>query len=520
MQIPPIFTRKPLASSLPGFLFLILIILLPAITPALCPAVARQTEVNLTILHVNDTHGHILPAMDKSIDSEGPVGGAEYLAKMIESERAANPTGTLLLSAGDMFQGTPISALFRGKPVIEIMNYLKYDAMVLGNHEFDWGRAPLQSIISETAFPVLSANILDQGGRLLHGVKPYVMVKRKNVQIAIIGLTTPETIYTTTPGSLTGLTFVSPQKVLPPLIKKVRAHGAKLIIVLSHLGLDADRELARQVQGIDVIVGGHSHTAIPDPINESGTVIVQAGSNGSYLGELNISFDTAKKKIVDYTRKNELKLVSTSSGAQFDPNVARIVDKYDSQIRAEFSKVIGTAAVNLTNEPSTESNLGDLIADAMRESTGASIAFMHGGGIRADLPKGPLTLEMIYTVLPFDNTIMSVELTGEQIRNALEKSPLSEKLLQVSGIKVQYDISRPAGAKVVSALVDGRPLDPGAVYRVAINDFLAAGGDQFTVFKQGANMVPGPALRDAVLERIRNNSPISIQKQERIVFRN
>jgi len=127
---------------------------------------------------------------------------------------------------------------------------------------------------------------------------------------------------------------------------------------------------------------------------------------------------------------------------------------------------------------------------------------------------------MLYTVLPFGNTVMSVELTGEQIKNALEKSPLSEKLLQVSGIKVEYDISRPAGSKVVSALVDGKPLDPEAVYKVAINDFLAAGGDQFAVFKQGANPVPGPALLDLVIERIRNNSPISIQKQERIVFRN
>jgi 2',3'-cyclic-nucleotide 2'-phosphodiesterase (5'-nucleotidase family) len=123
------------------------------------PAVARQDEINLTILHVNDTHGHIVPYLDKSVDSERQVSGAEYLAKMVELERAANPEGTILLSAGDMFQGTPISNLFHGKPVIEIMNFMHYDAMALGNHEFDWGQDVLQTIISSASFPVVSANI-------------------------------------------------------------------------------------------------------------------------------------------------------------------------------------------------------------------------------------------------------------------------------------------------------------------------------------------------------------------------
>jgi len=512
--------RKFLSSSTTSFFCLILTLALSLVLSPSSSALALQAEINLTILHVNDTHGHIIPYLDKSVDPERQVGGAEYLAKMIERERAANPDGTILLSAGDMFQGTPVSNLFHGKPVIEIMNYLHYDAMALGNHEFDWGQNVLQSMISSSSFPVLSANIFKQGGRHIRGVKPYVILKKKGVRIAVIGITTPETYYTTKPGNLTGLTFAAPEKVLPAIIKRVRARGASIVVVLSHDGLDADRELARKVRGIDFIAGGHSHTAVRDPVIESGTVIVQAGSNGIYLGVLKIAFDRNKKKILSYTRKDELRLVSPAMGAEIDPEVARIVDKYESKVKTEFSKVVGTAAADLTRDSSGESNLGDAIADAMRDATGAQIAFQNGGGIRADIPQGPITLETVFTTVPFDNDLVSMDLTGEQIRELLERSVLSEKMLQVSGIQIVYDLSKPAGAKVASVEVAGKPMAASATYRVVTNDFLAAGGDQFNIFKQGRNISSGPSQRDAVADYIRKNSPINIQVRNRIIFRN
>ncbi len=515
MQFPPSSRGKISTISL---FFLILILSLSSILVLSSAALARQAEISLTILHVNDTHGHIIPYVQKSVNSERQVGGAEYLAKMIERERAANPDGTILLSAGDMFQGTPVSNLFHGKPVIEIMNYLHYDAMALGNHEFDWGQDVLQSIISSASFPVISANVFERGGRHIRGVKPYLMLKRKGVRIAVIGITTPETCYTSKPGNLTGLTFVWPEKVLPAIIRRVRAKGASIVVVLSHDGLDADRELARNVRGIDIIVGGHSHTAIRDPVIESGTVIVQAGSNGIYLGVLNVTFDRVKKKIVSYTRKDELRLVSPAS--QLDPNVARIVDKYEAQVKTEFSKVIGTATADLTRDSTRESDLGDIVTDAMRDASGAQIAFQNGGGIRADIPKGPITLEAVFTALPFDDDLVSMDLTGEQIRELLEKSVLSENMLQVSGIQIVYDLSKPAGEKVASIEVAGKPMETRATYRVVTNDFLASGGNQFNVFKKGQNISVGPSQRDAVADYIRKISPINIQVGNRIVFRN
>ncbi len=366
---------------------------------------------------------------------------------------------------------------------------------------------------------MISANVFERGGRHIPGVKPYVILERKGVRIAVIGITTPETYYTSKPGNLTGLAFVHPEKVLPAIIRQVRAQGASIVVALTHDGLDADRELARQVRGIDIIVGGHSHTAIRDPVTESDTVIVQAGSNGIYLGVLNITFDPAQEKILSYTRKDELRLVSPASGAQLDPNVARIVDKYEAQIKTEFSKVIGTAAADLTRASSTESNLGDLLTDAMRDASGAQIAFQNGGGIRADILKGPITLEAVFTALPFDDDLVSMDLTGEQIMGLLERNVLSETVLQVSGMQIVYDLSKPAGAKAVSVEVAGKPMEAQATYRVVINDFLAAGGNQFNIFKKGRNVTFGSPVRDAAVDFIRKNSPINVQARNRIIFR-
>ena len=520
MQFLPTSKREVPRPSATCLVYLILALAVTMLVLLGSPATARQAEIDLTILHVNDTHGHIVPYLDKSVDSEQQVSGAEYLAKMVERERAANPDGTILLSAGDMFQGTPISNLFHGKPVIEIMNYMRYDAMALGNHEFDWGQDVLHTIISSASFPVVSSNIRKRGGGHIQGVKPYVVLKRKGVRIAVIGLTTPETSYSTKAENVAGLTFVHPEKVLPALIRRVRAQGASIVVVLSHDGLDSDRLLARKVRGIDVIVGGHSHTAIKDPVVESGTVIVQAGSNGIYLGVLHISFDKQSKKMLSFTRKDELKLVSTAPGAQMDPNVAQIIDKYDSQVRAEFSKVIGTTTADLVRDRSRECNLGDLIADAMREASGAQIAFQNGGGIRADIPKGPITLETLFTVLPFDDDLVSMDLTGQKIMELLEKSVLAENLLQVSGMRIVYDLSKPSGVKVAAAEVAGNLMEPQKIYKVATNDFLATAGGPFNVFKQGRNVTFGPPLRDAVVDYIRKNSPINPKVQDRILFRN
>jgi 5'-nucleotidase / UDP-sugar diphosphatase len=498
--------------------FLIVIwVLVTCLSPGSAPG---SQSIPLTIVHLNDLHGHILPYVDKSVLQDQPVSGAAYLAAIIAQERSKNPEGTLLLAAGDMFQGTPISNVFRGRSVIEIMNALKFDAMALGNHEFDWGRDALKGLRLAAGFPFLAANIVTADGKLLAGMKPYILLTRQGVRVAVIGVTTPETAYTSNPATVSDLTFLDPVQVLPPLIEKVRSEGAHLVVLLSHLGLDADEQLAGQIAGIDVIVGGHSHTAVTTPVRINNTIIVQAKCYGVYLGVLEIQIDETTHKIADYHTANVLRTVVADPQAPADRGIAQIVSRYNEQIRTEFSKVIGSSAVDLLRQDYAESNLGNLITDAMREASAADIAFQNGGGIRADLPAGEITLEKLYTLLPFDNQMVVMDLKGSQILELLEKSAEQHaRMLQISGLTVEYDITRPKGSRVVQVSVRGKPLQSDSTYRVATNDFLAAAGDQFTSFTQGHNLTYGDTLREIVGAYLQKHSPVRPGLEERMVWR-
>ncbi|MBN2515431.1 MAG: bifunctional metallophosphatase/5'-nucleotidase [Deltaproteobacteria bacterium] len=486
-----------------------------------CAFSTEPSTIGITILHINDTHGHILQYLKKSISSEIPVGGAAQLAAMIHDERIRNPHGTLLLSGGDMFQGTPISNIFRGKPVIEIMNYLTFDAMVIGNHEFDWKQDALMTMIRSADFPVLSANIMDTKGHYIPAVQPYIILERKGLKIAIIGITTVETVTTTKPDNVTGLTFLDPEKILPPLLQDVRNRGADVVIVLSHSGLDADRKLAKNVDGIDVIVGGHTHTAVTDPVVVDTTIIVQAGCFGLYLGVLELTIHRETKRIVHWTRARELKTVFSGPDNPADIHVAGIINKYNNRIKDVFTRVVGETTVDLVQNRRGESNEGNLLCDAMRQETGASIAFFNSGGLKITIPRGKITMEAIYELLPYDNVLMTMDLTGRQIRELMEHGATLPHggILQTSGISVTYDFKKPVGERVVNVDVGNNPLNPMNVYTVTTNDFLAAGGDGYTTFKEGENIRYGDSLRDVFVEYIKKLSPVGPKIEGRIVIR-
>ncbi|WP_273334430.1 bifunctional metallophosphatase/5'-nucleotidase [Dictyoglomus turgidum] len=473
--------------------------------------------IEIKILHINDFHGRLQPYIVKSISETIPVGGGAYLSYLINEERSKNPDGTILLSAGDMFQGTPISNIFKGEPVIKMMNYLKFDAMTIGNHEFDWGQELLQTWIKNSNFPYLASNII-KNGDYLPNVKPYVILERKGLKIAIIGLTTPETAYIVKPDYVKDLTFLEPEKVLPNLIKEVKEKGAQLIVVLSHLGYDADKKLAENVQGIDVIVGGHSHTVVTKPTIVRGTIIVQAGYNGIYLGVLDLKIQPETGIILDFTRENELKTVFAAPENKYDTEVANLIETYNSQLKEEFSKVVGETLVDLVRNYNEESNVGNAICDAMLEASKAQIAFQNSGGIRIDIPKGKITMEQVYSLLPFDNVLVEMDLTGKDILDLLEQSATLEKgILQVAGIKVKYDMKRPIGSRVIEVFVNEEPLNPNKVYRVVTNDFLAAGGDKFIAFTRGKNIIYGDMLRDVFVEYLKKHSPISPKVEGRSI---
>jgi 5'-nucleotidase / UDP-sugar diphosphatase len=473
----------------------------------------------LVILHVNDFHGRVFPYVDKNVDPVAPSGGAAYLAAMVADQRERNSDGVILLSAGDMFQGTPVSNIFRGKPVVEMMNRLRFDAMTLGNHEFDWGRAVLADIVSQASFPFVSANVKDGQGRSLEGTRPYVIVERKGLKVAIIGLSTPETAYTTKPDNVTGLTFLDPVTVLPQLISEVKGKGVQLVVLLTHLGLDEDKKVAAAVQGIDVIVGGHTHTVATNPVVVGKSIVTQAGYNGLYLGALELTVDEKSGAIIKATEKGELLRVSAAPHARFDGEMKKMADAYGLAVKTKFEQVVAETTVPLLRRFDGESVSGDVITDAMKAASGATIAFQNSGGIRADIPAGKITMEQIYTVLPFDNEVIAMDLQGADIIALLERAVKQDKgVLQASGVKVVY-LKGPKGFQVDEVTVDGRPIDPTKPYRIATNDFLSSAGDDFREFLKGRNIVHKGVLRDVFADYVRTNSPVSAPPGGRIVFK-
>jgi 5'-nucleotidase / UDP-sugar diphosphatase len=497
------------------FFLALLVVLL-----GLLPVHGVRASERLTILHVNDFHGRVYPYVDKMIDASKPLGGAAYLAERIKQERDRNRSGTILLSAGDMFQGTPVSNLFRGKPVLDVMNRLGFDAMTLGNHEFDWGMESLGDLVSSARFPVLCANIVDDKGRSMPGVKPYVMIRRKGINVAVIGVTTPEILHMVNSKHLAHLNVLDPGRALPDLIRKAREAGAQIVVLLSHLGLEEDKNLAAHTQGLDVIVGGHSHTVMKDPLVVGKTVIVQAGYNGLYLGVLDLTVDEKTGRIVRVTTEDELKLVSAGPEDGFDKDVARVADDYGERIKERFQTVVGKTGIDLTRQGEGESIMGDLITDAIRASTGADVAFHNSGGIRADIPAGDITMEQVFTVLPFDNVVVTMDLTGADLLDILEKSTGANKgMLQVSGLRVEYDFSTSADRRVATVQIGGKQLEKDGTYRVSTNDFLAAGGDRFSPFGKGRNMLYGGDLREVFVEYVRAHSPVSLPNGGRIIVR-
>ncbi len=505
-----------LMKKLPGKLIVaisLLVLLFPLSLFATPPS-----DVRLTILHVNDTHGYILPYKEAGLGKNTMVGGAAYLAWLVEDERTKNQEGTLLLSAGDMFQGTPISNIFKGQPVIDMMNYLKFDAMAVGNHEFDWGIDVFKRMISSSNFPFLSANMKNGDDQYFPRVKPYIIIQRKNVNIAVIGVITPDLPYLSKPDSTGKITVRNPEDILPELIKKVKKDGARIVVVLSHLGVEADKELARRVSGIHVIVGGHSHTALEAPVIIGNTAIVQAGCYGLYLGILELGIETGTDPIAYRIIRGKLEKVLAGQDRSYDETVARIVGSYHDRIKNEFAVVVGETAVDLTRKDQRESNIGNLVCDMMRETTGADIALLNSRSIRTDIPRGKITLEQVYALLPFDNVLVTMDLTGRQLMEILKHNATqSYNRLQVSGIRFRQEPSGTEGFRITDVRVGLRPLDLNKTYRIATNDFLASGGDRFVAFRQGMNISYGTDLREAFLSYLKKHSPVQPRIEERII---
>lgn len=485
----------------------------------LATALAGPARLHLVILHTNDLHGHLLPYVDRRFDERlRPVGGFDRLAALVRSVRRTDPV--LLLDAGDISQGTPISNLFFGQAMADSMNALEYDAAVVGNHEFDWGVSRLETFVRWCRFPVLAANVLERipSGKLspIPGTRPDLLVTVAGVRIGVIGVVTPETPSITKPENVKDLVFLPPAPQVKERAALLRKKGARMVLVLSHLGLDADRALARDVPDLDLIVGGHSHTVLRESVWEGRTMIVQTGSYCAYLGRVDVWLSGQGSPDFRY----RLLPVAPGRGGS-DPAVRRIIERYGRKVAPITGRVVGKLDVDLTRNPSGESLLGDAITDALREETGAEIAFQNSGGMRANLYRGMVRWGDVYTVLPFDDDVVTLELRGKDVEEILNQS-LSGKhgLIQVSGLTYHFKgllADRGLQAVLHDVRVDGKPLEPERLYRVATSDFLSSGGDGYLAFKNGNSKRHGRKVLDIFLGYLKRHSPLSIKPEGRVV---
>jgi len=499
---------------------LVVILTVVLLLLSLAPSLSFSANSSITILHTNDTHSHI-----------EEIARRVTLIKNIRKEVGRDKV--LLLDAGDVFSGTPYFTIYKGSADVRFMNYAGYDAMTLGNHEFDMGPKVLANFIEKAKFPILSANFdFSKEEALKDKVKGWVIIEKGGEKYGIFGLTTPETAEISSPGK--NILINDYLETAKEIVKQLESMGINKIIALTHIGWDNDVRLAKEVQGIDVIVGGHSHTlpsAYPTVITHDNgvTLIVQANEYGKYLGRLDVVFNDSG---VIQSWKGSL--VAIDNKIQEEALCKIKLEDYKKPVTRLMNTVVGETLVDLDGERSRvrsqETNLANLITDAMLDKAkivNALIAIQNGGGIRASIPKGKITLGQIMTVLPFGNYLVTLDLTGQQIIEALENGvsqvkDLAGRFPQVSGLRFVWDPNAEVGKRIVSVEIknpDGtyQPIDPNKTYRVVTNNFLAQGGDGYTVFQKGTNVINlGFVDYEVLKEYIQNNSPVNPKVEGRI----
>lgn len=478
-------------------------------------ALGDAVTLQVTIGHTNDVHGHVLD------DEKNGEMGYSKLATLMKELRADNPN-TILIDAGDMIQGTIYSNLSSGQSITELVNPLGYEFMVAGNHEFDYGTQQLQNIAKQLQFPMLSANVTDTSGNLL--LKPYLIKEIDGKKFAFLGLITEDTPIVTHPDNVKGLTFHDPVQTAKEWVPKLQKLADEVIIV-SHSGLAKDREIAQQVTGIDLIIGGHSHTKLSQPEQVNGVYIVQDWEYGKSLGRVDLFY--YQSQLVHFSGG----LITYNEDTAVDTATAARVDQLKQQTDSKLNEKIAAAAVLLDGERTKiraeETNLGNLIADAMLARTKsmpgyeADAALTNGGGIRASIQPGDITKRNLYDVLPFPNTLAVVEISGKELRAALENgvSKIDEgagRFPHVSQISFTFDLKQPAGSRVSHIKVGDQALDDTKTYRIATNDFLIAGGDGYDTFKKDKALNTGVTLFEVVEQYLIDAKEITVKKDGRI----
>jgi 2',3'-cyclic-nucleotide 2'-phosphodiesterase/3'-nucleotidase len=476
--------------------------------------IVEQTPVlvSLDIYSTNALHGRV---------ESGDGAGIALLGSYIHHFRENNPD-MIMLDAGNALQGTAVSTFFDGKPVIEFFNMAGYDALNCGNHELDWKPSDLKKIMKDADFPLLGANIVTRDAKPADFTTPYVILNRGGVSVGIIGLIDPSHFNSIASSSLEGLAFMDAALTANHLIPMLKSQGVEVIVLLAMVPGWTDEngkaegnliDLAYAVPEADAIVGS-LHNEVVATIE--GTPVVLAWRYGEKLGHIKLQYDKANRKVVS----SEVELITVKGDPLHlgeDNEIAAMLRNYTEALKESNTKQIGVADKALVRGPG-ETSIGNWIVDAMNESANSQIAFTNPGGIRADLPAGPITGDGIYKVCPFPNTICTTTMGGEQLLRFLEQCA-SLNPIPISGLRFGFDKNLPEGSRVLFAeLMDGTAINKEASYKVTTNSFLKDGKDGYTVLGENLDWTDTSVLmRDAMTQYVMKYGTVKTELDGRIV---
>ena len=488
--------KKKHLSNVSGIYMFILILVFSGLIPSCAPAGEKQ----VIIFHINDTHA--------KIDNFAKI------AWLVEQERKNNPHAhVFFMNAGDNFSGNPVVDQYepKGEPVRQLLNHMGYDVMTLGNHEFDYGQKILKNVMEKAAFPILCANVEVRTGDLPHP-RPFTILKtKKGLKIAVLGLIQVEKenrIPSTHPSGVEGLIFSDPIKTA----KKYRylKKESNVFIALTHLGADEDEVLAQEMGELDLIIGGHSHTKIENPLEINGVLIAQAGGNARYLGRIDLTIQNGRPV------KKSSRLIEVSSIKNEIPELQKMIAKFNDNPFLE--QVVTT----LPRSPQGKFELGNLMTDAVRKSYHLDIVFHNSGGIRTNRLAKKVRLKDLYTLHPFGNQVVVINMTPAEIKTLIKYDFERHKDLDLKVSGVQYTVIRTLNHKVKEIELkdlNGQPVKENKTYSVGLNDYIA-GTYKFTHRDPGKSLMVG--VTDSLIKYLKEGKDVckgidSLRTYEQIV---
>ena len=539
--------------------------------PLTAPATADQGEddgiLRLHLMWTNDVHGHIAPEPARFMNPAfpPPLGGGASAAKYIKAVReraAADPNEeVLLVDVGDMFQGTPIGSKTQGTAVIEYFNAMNYDLAVPGNHDFDMGRDNCERLANMSDFPWVVCNLREEAtGEVVDWCEPYLMLDFQGIKIGVVGIITPSTGVMSFPENIKGLVFEDMPSRTAEYRDKLRDMGADLIFLAIHEGLPYDpeegwkritgatetetnaeqqgtygsnhsagymnlMELVHEVAGIDFAVGGHTHRGYQepwiDPVNH--TMCFESYGNGSSVGHAVLLIDRKTKTLLGYEGSHDRGTLITLFEDELwpDEEITEVIRPFHEEAEKAMQRVVGSSAIPLGRGGPGANLVGNLVTDAMIAYFDADFSFQNLGGLRADLPAGDLTARDIFSVLPFGNELVLVDMDGRMVRRIIERKLAGRSGgICTAGAKISFDKSRPDYDRVVELEIAGEPWDPDRIYKAVCTNFLMEGnsGLHFLTSIPPGNVMPSRVTTSESVERyLELNSPVRPKVDDRWV---